>query len=770
MHLRARVLGAISTVIASTFVLFAMQCGNVTDSASPPGSSPDAAAGGGGGDAGIAPTTDGAPVTSPDASTGPIQVSDSGLPALPELVNVTAVQREDSVGIDFDPVLGAVDYRVYPLPPADQITNNSDGSITIKNAIYRCAGMRQGWDLQNNFDADAGSLTYPTNGNPGALDLMNAPFNWTASVTANPTLGYVYTTSGSGLIPVYAVAGHPMQQELGFRESRAKIYTTDATKRQTLLGQGWRDDGIVFYVPSAASGQTQTVYGSENDQSWNCGAQCNSMRYSFFYFLDDEMSTHSKDSTPPAPAFEVLTSQATGTVPLMRVTYNAQNPHDELAVGQDRYQRALYQGAGPLWHVEWAGLTEPTTLVVEALKTGCPFQGFVSATHFEAPPHQTFYTLDDLQAKSPTGEVFLNGEYDDVPAAPVPIARSFIAVAPQPHNAADWDFYQGFNVGTDNLGTATSYDPTTGQPSSSATCSWVGCLQQDKIFQMAAFELDQPKDQQGVLTYGQMQGQLWAAFDDTGQDVTGRMRFNALQPATVAADAYLHVTMSVNIVSSDRRYPQLVITDEPLPNDCYNQQYCGGGNGIGTSDSNTIIVQTIGGPSMRFESEIFHGLVSGAPWNVNNQATEHPFLDSDPNNGLTDARFAALSTSGDPPFEHAGMDRMTRWDAFLSTQRMYVFFDGAPAGCTQYPSDFTMAPGNVNVSFGTVLYHEGAPDDVCGFPHSFAYASKHECTESSRHFDDLGFKAGVAPPTVGPAAINGSSFSWDEKSMPCAPY
>jgi hypothetical protein len=41
-------------------------------------------------------------------------------------------------------------------------------------------------------------------------------------------------------------------------------------------------------------------------------------------------------------------------------------------VGTERYKRALNQGDGPPWHLEWAGLTQPTTLVVEALASDPP--------------------------------------------------------------------------------------------------------------------------------------------------------------------------------------------------------------------------------------------------------------------------------------------------------------------------------------------------------------------------------------------------------------
>ena len=48
----------------------------------------------------------------------------------------------------------------------------------------------------------------------------------------------------------------------------------------------------------------------------------------------------------------------------------------------------------------------------------------------------SLYTLADLQTASPTGEVFINGQYA-ADSKPKPIARSFIQVAPHPHSPAD---------------------------------------------------------------------------------------------------------------------------------------------------------------------------------------------------------------------------------------------------------------------------------------------------------------------------------------------
>ena len=159
-----------------------------------------------------------APEDFPDGAGGPEDggtvgqidggLANTGLPTLPELVNVVGTEREDSVGIDFDPVDDAVDYRVYPLPSPGDITVNGDGSLTIKNAVYRCAGLRQTYDLPNNT---TNNLTAPDAGQ--LYENPNEQYSWTAQIPATPTLGYVYVTPGQGLVPVYAIGEHPTAPE-----------------------------------------------------------------------------------------------------------------------------------------------------------------------------------------------------------------------------------------------------------------------------------------------------------------------------------------------------------------------------------------------------------------------------------------------------------------------------------------------------------------------------------------------------------------------------
>jgi hypothetical protein len=485
-----------------------------------------------------------------------------------------------------------------------------------------------------------------------------------------------------------------------------------------------------------------------------------------YYFGDADKATHAGDTTPTAPAFQVLTAPATGTQPLKAVFYQPFDNHVELTVGNERFKRAAYQGPQPLWHLEWSGITQPTTLVVEALASGCPFQGFLSPQHLDAPPHQTFFTLAELQAASPTGEVFINGQYDGPASPPVvvgantlpkvdgglpilhaatmspkAIARSFVSVSPQPHNPADWDWYQGFQVGTDLGAIATvprsgSLCPQGSQP---AMCGrW-----QSPTFDFGAYNTDGTTVQ--VFTYGTFLGQLWEAFDDTGSDVAGKVRFTALQTANIDVDPgkYLHATMSVDSVSTDRRYPQLIISDQPAPVQ----------EGFDNPNQNSLLFQPIIGPQTRIELEAIHGLVGSLHWDVNNQAPEHIFVRTDFSSGWTGAPSPGLAAE-----DRLGVDRMTRLDVYVSSRRAYLFVDGLPAGCTQYPANVSLG-GPVTVTFGDVLYHEGASDEwICYYQKPFPFLHEHQCTETKRHFDDLGFKSGVPAP------------SWNEALYPCGAY
>jgi hypothetical protein len=567
---------------------------------------------------------------------------------------------------------------------------------------------------------------------------------------------------------------NPSPNEEGWREARNKIYTTSSTLRTQLLGEGGRDDGIVFYVPSAASSSTATIYHSEFKMPVG-GMMPN---YSEYYLTSSQLSGRQNDTTPPAPAFQVFTSQVTGTVPLLASRMNPGNSHTELSVGNERFKRATWQGPGPLWHLEWSPITGPTTLVVEALAQGCPYQGFLTPTSVNAPPHQPFLTLAQMAQASPTGEVYINGQFDlpgvaplslnwladgGVPLmrigsqSPVPIARSYIQVAPQPHDPTAWDWYEGFSIDAAAPTFTPAPDPVScncdtdggGLPcwSGAGTCGFWTSPQ----LNASAYFIDNPSAV-SAMSYGPMLGQFWDAFDDWQQDVSASLRFTAPTTATIDSDPtkFLHITWSVDTVSTDRRYPQLIVTDQGNPME----------DAFLNPNSNVLLIQTFYGPAMEVEVEAFHGLFNGHPWAVNNQAPPHEIIDY--NSWFNDypAGPNQVEPPSQPPFESAGMDQPTTFDAFISSTLLYVFMNGGPAGCMEYPSNgYSLTGKTVTVTFGDVLYHEGSTDEmVCYQPKPFSFMYEHECHETKRHWDDLGFKSGVPAP------------AWNSTLFPCIPY
>jgi hypothetical protein len=540
---------------------------------------------------------------------GSVTTSPPGAKALPgvpaTLTNVVAKVHGDAVGIDFDPVDGAVDYRVYPLPAASDVTVGADLRVTVHDAIYRCAGARQTFDLENNLDA----------GDP-SLMRTRGEFSWKATIPDEPTLGYVYVTPGAGKAPVYALAGIPVNDEAGWRESRTKIYTTDTVEREELLARNWRDDGIVFYVPRDAGSGTRAVYRSLSRTGGGGGSIAVEYQH---YFGADDVDAHSDDAIPPARAFEVLAMPPSGAAvaPLMVVGYD-NGGHDELAVGKERFTRAAYQGAGPLWHLEWSGLKGPTTLVVEALSSGCPYQGFLAAEHLSAPPHQTFMTLDDLRRASPTGEVFINGQFD-VTAFPDAIARSFVDVAPV--ETSSWDFYESF----DGHGSVT---PLGGDL---PTTQCFNCVRkQSSKFDIDFVAIDIVNDTK-VMAYGEVLGQLLLGYDDNAGGTLGKAQFSALQKAQIDSDPsrYLHVTFSSNIAVTQRRYPQLFVSDQDPPVDA----------ALRNPENRTLVFEPRGGPAVTLELWAVHGLENGNPWAVDDpqRPAGHVLSERDPSGGVKSA-------------------------------------------------------------------------------------------------------------------------------------
>jgi hypothetical protein len=650
------------------------------------------------------------------ASPRSAQISvDSPLPPLPRLASVTTSVDGDSVDISVEPVSGARDYRVYVLPDAADVLANADGSVVIKNATYRCAGDRQSRPVATDnspFGPGEGVLT----------QVDNVEIAGFTRQLADATLGYVYVTPGADRSPVYAL-GDPARDadnscfHQRWRESRVKRYVTSEGERRELIAKRWRDDGVAFYVPSECaagravftSGGNAPLYFGEGPERARRGAGTRA-----FCVL----------AKPPAtPNLEV--------VPLMRLYLKnaCGNGHDELVAGMPRFERARTQGdRQPLFDLHWSGITGETTLVVEALSQGCPFQGVLApvsraASKDDGVDYPPFSTLADVRAGSPHGEVFVNGQHDAA-NRPRAIARSFVKVAPGPKPDLDW--FSGFGPGDavpDFM--AGRFDAPCESPGNP------NCLheyRQTSAFGDISFGSTTP-NRNGIAA---VLGELWVIYADVGADVGGKFRFTAPVRGKMSETSYLRVTMAVDAFTTARRYPQIIVSDGAAPVQWRLEK------------SKSIIIQTFtdqGTANWPYAYQL--QLCDHRTWDVNNQCpTADLYRLGDSNNPTALAAAPEVA-------ELTGVDRSTPFEAFLSTTRAYLFLGRKPYACLNLPAK-SVPSGAVTVTFGDVLYHSGAD-------HVMAFHEKHQKLFAKRHFDNLGFKSGVPAP------------AWDEANMPCFP-
>ncbi|HTQ04335.1 MAG TPA: hypothetical protein VMI54_10780 [Polyangiaceae bacterium] len=696
------------------------------------------------GSAGVSDSA-GAPPTV--GSTGDVKTA---LPSLAQtLSNVVATESDDSVVVSFDAFDGAADYRVYPLPSDDDISVDSDGNVNVKNAIYRCAGHRE---------SAAPYIDDPNANNQGWLETVvdstahGQQVGGFSRTPADATLGYVSTVPGDGLVPVYVLGESNLSADntCGFSQwaaSRVKKYTTSDSERTSLLASGARDDGIAFYVPSNGDSSTTQIYTSDDGMS---------ARY--YFPAGAEADVHQTKTA----AFSVFSKAQQGTAPLKRVFYvnYCGWAHDELAVGEAAFQRIYQQGSNlPLQQVLWSGITGPQTLVVEALDNVCPFQGHLAPDSIaevvtgDSPPlyHQPWFSIDDVLKAD--GEVYVNGQAGpqwiwrsdqphvgsapgDAPPRPKAIARSFIKVAPAPHQTMD--FFADFS----SADTASFAPAPCLSPDNDCGGKW-RYLSSD--FDATFLAVESQKSGDGLLSMGPIMGEFWVSYADIAADTNGKFRLTALQKATMSDNSYLHVRMEVNGYSTARRYPQIMISDRDAP-----IQYS-------LDQGHTIIAQPKGDSTpwaawpVRYDLEV----CNLRTWDVNNQCPIYDLWEVKDSSGK-----ATLLGAGDALGDHLYADLRTLFEIYASTKRAYLFLDGKPYACADMPAGGAPS-GPVTVTWGDVLYHSSVDQTFQGEADPFTttqptFHSEHMQIETRREFDNLGFSSNVAAP------------AWDETRFPCA--
>jgi hypothetical protein len=637
------------------------------------------------------------------------------LPELPRIDNLVPLVRGDTAIIDFAPVLGAKDYRIYTLPDEDDVLVGPDGEVAVRNAVYRCSGAAP----RENRAENAMKPLFP-------LSLAGNVEGFERS-EADATLGYVFITPGNGRKAVYRVANPNSIGNYTWeydappaKEYNGADYVDSVEERDQLLAQGWRDDGIAFYV---AEDGTKPIYRREYESN------------GFVFFYADGPEKAVRDGVTAASGgerFKVLEAPVDGAVPLYRIRYGQNNDHDNLAAGDAMKERILYQGQTPVTSLLWSGLKGSTTLVIEALDAGCPFpNGYIGAmsapgVQYEFQASAPTITLDDARLSS--GEVFVNGQFDPS-SRPKPIARAYVTVEPKDHPEMDW--FERFDGDLGEVETLVSDGNGT------------RVFHTDKLsIEFIASDVN--------YSYGRVLDQFFggsfASFALAARGANARLE----------DDTYLHATMSVDVASSGRRYPQIFITDTPIGDPAMHElarlpfiERLGPMpfQMLPPGPYHTIIAQVFGGsPELQIQFCDLRG------WGVSQQcgrANIYGFHAGDAN--LTwEEKWLPLPVVGD----YAGNDRLVKWDVYASTKRVYLFIEDRPAGCAVLPEG-RMPAGPVNVIFGAAGYHIDVDEFVAPEEARHQYWKRYSLSHIDRKFDDLGVKSDATLP------------AWDESVIPC---
>jgi hypothetical protein len=613
---------------------------------------------------------------------------DVGLGGSPAaLHNVRAQANGGTVRVDYDLFDGAKDYRVYALPAKGATA--ADG--TNPTAVYRCAGNRQVPDAIPDDGKLPDSYAVHTRVASNVLGF--------ARTLEGATLGHVYTTPGAGRIPVYALGDSDKDADNScffqrWTESRVKTYTTSEDERRALLAKRFRDDGIAFYAVAPGSPDSVVIGAADGEKAK-------------LYVAEGTPEAAARKGTP---AFTVRTKPDGDTLPLMRVFYDNDcgTSHDELVAGKGKFERAYHQGPlQPHDVLHWSGVTGPTTLVVEALDDLCPFQGILSPTSRPAHTEEgisypPFLTPDEIRAASPTHELFVGGQGDGT--KPKVVARACVEVKPRELDALDFTF--------------PAAGETFSAPQESDFQTW--------RFDSPSFDVHHLNAATDEWAIGSMFGELWTPHADWSGDTNGKLRMTAKTKASIAADKFVKVRMQVDATSTDRRYPQMLVSEVAAP--LQDNMKTG----------TTILVQTIETGVTKLQDQI----CDHREWDVNNQCPGWDLYNLD--SGGT--KFLAPNVE---VASQTGFDRTSFFEIWVSTQRVYVMLDNQPYGCVNLPAG-RLPAGPGTVTFGDVLYHSTADLQ----PWQPFYMSRYHVA-TTRHFSNMGFGNGRdAPP-------------WDENRLPC---
>lgn len=443
-----------------------------------------------------------------------------------------------------------------------------------------------------------------------------------------------------------------------------------------------------------------------------------------------------------------------------------------------RQRNDKYQGTRELLRVvEVPDVTEPTTLVVEALETACPYPGARAPEHKdirvtidEVPVEDrvTFSLFTEAEIRSRFGSLIMNGHdrgailgAPGLPGAPKVLARTAVRVTPlgkaQKRTA---DFFDDFD-GTNGPLVKTADLPPMDR-----------AYTEGRRFSNSKWDFLIYNDHQRMAQLSEERGLLHVTLPDWEQDVFATVVGVPRAPVQLSSTSYLHLTFEVPSNATARRYWWVGVCGAPDVGKTFDQQSHFAGNLVQTSffyEPDGLNVSTEGWNCLQFFPR------DGSPFELEptNTRSESDILVmvNKANAGLRE-NVVNVSPAQYPEYAAAPSwfrqqnangtlgpgildDQLfvgvrTRFDAYLRRDRLILYVNGQQRLCNDFPgAALTMAEGAV--AFGQVLYHTAA--ERLEFMRDYndrsaqRYYLENAAYVDERDWDNVGYESLVGAPS-----------------------
>lgn len=426
--------------------------------------------------------------------------------------------------------------------------------------------------------------------------------------------------------------------------------------------------------------------------------------------------------------------------------------------------------------VEVSDVQGPTTLVVEALDTACPYPGPRGPVHQDVDVTKDlgadafdFSIWTDDEVRTRFGSLILNGHGPSTSiGAPGPttppkvLARTAVKVVPAskatPRTA---DFFEEF----DGTSGAISYVGTSDDDSRA--------YKPGRHFSNSKWDWFIYNDHHDKAQLSEERGLLHVVLPDWAQDVFATVVMVPRKKVVLSDSAYLHLTFEVASDSTSRRYWWVGLcgpeagagsafdADNHFAGHLVQESFFYEPDGVQTSLEGWNCLQffprdgtpfELGTPSVRSQSDlrVMVNKANAPPRTsvVNVSPAQYPDYAAAP------SWFRVQDANGTPGAgildDQLLISPRTRFDAWVKRDRLILYVNGKQRLCNDFPNA-KLTQAETAVSVGQVLYHTSA--EHLDFSRSFddrtaqRYYLENTAYVDERDWDNVGFESNVGAPS-----------------------